>query len=171
MQHAHGGFQLCGQLCARAVGISYLELQLLFSCSVVSNSLQPHGLQHTRPPCPSPSPRACSNSCPLNRLYHPTISSSAAPFCSCPQSFPASGLFHHIRWPEYWSFSWAHWPVFLKGWPETVCQKCRFWGLLGTYQPTYLRAEPAVCILNRYLPCLSTYGSIETPWKILQRLF
>ena len=93
MQHAHGGFQLCGQLCARAVGISYLELQLLFSCSVVSNSLWPHSLQHTRPPCPSPSPGACSNSCPLSQWCHLTISSSSAPFCSCPQSFPASGSF------------------------------------------------------------------------------
>ena len=54
----------------------------LFSHSVVSDSLWPHGLQHTRPPCPSPPPRTCSNSCP------PTISSSVAPFSCCPQSFP-----------------------------------------------------------------------------------
>ena len=63
------------------------------SCSVVSNSLQPHGLQHARPPCPSPPAlRVCSNSCPLSRWCHPTISSSAIPF-SCLQSFPASGSF------------------------------------------------------------------------------
>ena len=61
---------------------------LLFSRSVMSNSLWPYGLQHTRLPCPLPSPRACSNSCPLSRWCHPTISSSVIPFSSCPQSFP-----------------------------------------------------------------------------------
>ena len=59
-----------------------------FSPSVVSNSLWLHGLQHARPPCPSPTPRACSNSCPLNLWCHPTISSSVIPFCL--QSFLAS---------------------------------------------------------------------------------
>ena len=62
-----------------------------FSCSVVSDSLQPHGLQHTRLPCPSPTPGACSNSCPSSLWYHPTISSSALPFSFCLESFPASG--------------------------------------------------------------------------------
>ena len=64
-----------------------------FSHSVMSDSLQPHGLQHTRLPCPSPTPRACSNSCPLSRWCHPTISSSVVPFSSHLQSFPASGYF------------------------------------------------------------------------------
>ena len=59
--------------------------------SVTQLCLTPYGLQHTRLPCPSPTPRACSNSCPLFRWYHPTISSSVIPFSSCPQSFPASG--------------------------------------------------------------------------------
>ena len=59
----------------------------------MSNSLRPFGLQHSRFPCPSPSPRACSNSCPLSRWYHPTISSSVIPFSSWLQSFPASGSF------------------------------------------------------------------------------
>ena len=59
----------------------------------MSSSLQPHGLQHSRLPCPSLSPGACSDSCPLNRWCHPTISSSVIPFSSCPQSFPASGSF------------------------------------------------------------------------------
>ena len=67
-------------------------LLLLFSHQVVSNSLWPHGLQHTRLPCPSPSPRVCPSSCPLNRWCHPTISSSVALF-SCLQSFPSSGSF------------------------------------------------------------------------------
>ena len=64
-----------------------------FSCSVMSNSLWPHGLQHTRPPCPSPNPGAYSKPCPLTRWCHPTISSSVVPFSSCLQSFPASGSF------------------------------------------------------------------------------
>ena len=55
------------------------------------DSLHPHGLQHARLSCPSPTPGACSNSCPLNRWCHPTISFSVIPFTSCPQSFPASG--------------------------------------------------------------------------------
>ena len=57
------------------------------------NSLWPHGLQHARLPCPSPTPGACSNSCPSSQWCHPTISSSVIPFSSCPQSFPASGSF------------------------------------------------------------------------------
>ena len=85
---------------------------LLFSHLVMSNSLWPHGLQHFRFPCPSQSPRACSNSCPLSQWCHPTISSSAVPFTSCLQSFPASGFFFDesvlpIRWPKYWSFSFS----------------------------------------------------------------
>ena len=64
-----------------------------FSHLVVSDSLRPHGLQHTRIPCPSPTPRAHSNSCPSSRWCHPTISSSVIPFSSCLQSFPASGSF------------------------------------------------------------------------------
>ena len=64
-----------------------------FSCSVMSNSLRPHGLQHARLPCPSPTPGACSNSCPSSRWCHPTISSSVVPFSSCLQSFPGSGSF------------------------------------------------------------------------------
>ena len=64
-----------------------------FSCSVMSDSLRPHGLQHARLPCPSPTPGACLNSCPLSGCCHPTISSSVIPFSSCLQSFPASGAF------------------------------------------------------------------------------
>ena len=64
-----------------------------FSHSVVSNSLQPHELQHARPPCPSPTPGVHPNPCPLSQWCRPTISSSVVPFSSCPQSFPASGSF------------------------------------------------------------------------------
>ena len=70
-----------------------LQLSVQFSCSVMSDSLWPHGLQHPSPPCPSPTPRAYSNSCPLSQWCHPTISSSVVPFSSCLQSFPESGSF------------------------------------------------------------------------------
>ena len=73
--------------------IHLLTCSVQFSHSVVSDSLRPQGLQHTRLPCPSPTPRACSNSCPLSWWCHPTISSSIVPFSSCLQSFPASGSF------------------------------------------------------------------------------
>ena len=72
---------------------SHILMMILFSPSVMSNSLWPHGLQHTRLPCPSPSPGACLKSRPLSQWYHPTISTSAVPFSSCPQSFPVSGSF------------------------------------------------------------------------------
>ena len=64
-------------------------------CSVAQSclTLRPHGLQHARPPCPSPTPTVYSNSCPSSRWCHPAISSSVVPFSSCPQSFPASGSF------------------------------------------------------------------------------
>ena len=70
-----------------------LFLLLLFSHSVVSNSLRPQGLQHARLPFPSPTPGVFWNSCPLTQWCHPAISSSVVPFSSCPQSFPASGSF------------------------------------------------------------------------------
>ena len=70
-----------------------LVASVQFSRSVVSDSLRPHESQHARPPCPSPTPRAYSNSCPLSQWCHPTISSSVVLFSSCLQSFPASGSF------------------------------------------------------------------------------
>ena len=73
------------------------EVSVQFSHSVVSNSLQPHESQHTRPPCPSPTPGVYPNSCPLSRWWHPAISSSVVPFSSCPasESFPMS---QHFTW-------------------------------------------------------------------------
>jgi len=70
--------------------IPKMRLSVQFSHSVVSDSLRPHGLQHARLPCPSPTPEACSNSCPLNWWCHPTISSSVVSFSSCFQSCSAS---------------------------------------------------------------------------------
>ena len=77
----------------RLMGPDWSFSSVPFSCSVMYDSLWPHGLQHARPPCPSPTPRVYSNSCPLSRWCHPTISSSVIPFSSYLQSFPAAGSF------------------------------------------------------------------------------
>ena len=82
------------------------------SRSVVSDSLWLHELQHTRPPCPSPTPRVHPNPCPSSQWCHPAISSSIVHFSSCPQSLPASGVLSNestlrMRWPKYWSFSFS----------------------------------------------------------------
>ena len=101
--------------------MSTLEaIVVLFSRSVMSDFLWPHGLQHAKPPCPS-SPGAYSSSCPLNQWCHPTISSSVIPFSSCLQSFPASGSF-----PMSHHFSWS-----------TRCKKSMKWILLA-YKGTIL---------------------------------
>ena len=82
---------------------------LLFSHSVMSDSLQPHGLQHASLHCPSPFPGVCSNSHPLNQWCHPTISTAVSSFSSCAQSFLAKRSFpmSWYRWPKYWSFSFS----------------------------------------------------------------
>ena len=81
-----------------------------FSCSVVSNSLQPHELQHAGPPCPSPTPGVHPNPCPFCQWHHPTISFSVVPFPSLPSIFLSIRVFSNesalrIRWPKYWNFS------------------------------------------------------------------
>ena len=83
---------------------------LIFSCQVMFDSLWPHGLQHTRLPCHSLSPRIFSNSYPLRQWCHPTISFSAVSFSSFASVFPSVRVFSNdsalfIRWPRYWSFS------------------------------------------------------------------
>ena len=80
----------------------YVFSSVLFSHSVVSDSLRPHELQNARPPCPSPAPGVYSNSCPSSKWCHPAISSSVIPFSSCPQSVPASGSF-----PMSQLFAWG----------------------------------------------------------------
>ena len=82
--------------------LSWYKNWVQFSCSVVSDSVRPHELQHARPPCASPTPRVHSNSCPSSQWCHPAISSSVVPFSSCPQSLPASGSF-----PTSQLFAWG----------------------------------------------------------------
>ena len=126
-----------------------------FGCSVVSDTLQPHGLQNTRPTCPSPMPGAYSNSCPSNWWCHPTISSSVIPLPSRLQSFPASRSFQMSQffvsgdqsfgvsastWSFHWIFSRNWFPLRLTGWislpskglsrvfSDTTVQKHQFFG-------------------------------------------
>ena len=119
-----------------------------FSCSVVSDSLRPHGLQHARPRCPSPTPTACSNSCPSSRWCHPTISPSVIPFSSCLQSLPASGSFPMSQFftpggqsigvsasasvlpvniQDWFSLGWTGWGL-LRVFSNTTVQKHQFFG-------------------------------------------
>ena len=82
-------------------GLCFLICSVQFSCSVMSDSLRPHESQHARSPCPSPTPRVHSDSCPSSQWCHPAISSSVIHFSSCPQSLPASESFpmsQHFSW-------------------------------------------------------------------------
>ena len=102
-----------------------------FSRSVVSNSLRPHELQHTRPPCPSPTPRVHPNSCPLSRWCHPAISYSVVPFSSCPQSIPASESF-----PMSQLFAWGDQSIRVSALASVLPKNTRDWsplnGLVGS---------------------------------------
>ena len=102
--------------------VNFVTDMLLFSCSDLSNSLQPPGLQHARLPCPSLSPGVCWNSCPLSQWWYLTISSSAAPFSFCLQSLPATGKDFPMSWlflsggQIYWSFSFNISPSYEYSW-------------------------------------------------------
>ena len=91
--HVHTQERPCEDTVRRWLTDPASRRSVQFNHLVISNSLQLYGLQHTRLLCPSPTPEACSNSCPSSQWCHPTISSSVIPFSSCPQSFPESGSF------------------------------------------------------------------------------
>ena len=97
-----------------------------FGRSVVSDSLRPHELQHARPPCPSATPGVYSNSCPSSRWYHPAISSSVAPFSSCPQSLPASGTF-----PMSQLFTWGGQSIGVSASTSVLPMNTQDWSPLG----------------------------------------
>ena len=96
------------------------------SLSVVSDSLQPHGLQHTTLPCPSPTPGACSNSCPSSQWCHPAISSPVVPFSSCPQSLPASESF-----PMSQLFAWRGQSIGVSASTSVLPMNTQDWSPLG----------------------------------------
>ena len=101
-----------------------------FSRSVVSDSLQPHELQHTRPPCPSPTPGVHPNPCPLSQWCHPTISSSVVPFSSCPQSFPASRSFQMSQ-----VFAWGVQSIGVSASTSVLPMNTQDWSPLGWTNP------------------------------------
>ena len=136
------------------VKMLHISFSVQFSCSVTSESLRPHGLQHTRPPCPSPTPRVFSNSSPSSQWCHPTFSSSVVPFSSHLQSFPVSGSFQMSQFfasggqsigvsastldlpvnTQHWSpLGWTGW-IFLQSkglsrvFSNTTVQKHQFFG-------------------------------------------
>ena len=96
------------------------------SRSVVSDSLWPHESQYTTPPCSSPTPRVYSNSCPSSQWCHPAISSSVVPFCSCPQSLPASGSF-----PVSQLFTWGGQSTGVSASASVLPVNTQDWSLLG----------------------------------------
>ena len=97
-----------------------------FSCSVMSDSFRPHESQHTRPPCPSPTPRVYSNSCPSSQWCHPAISSSVIPFSSCPQSLPVSGSF-----PMSQLFAWGSQSIVVSASMSVLPMNTQDWSPLG----------------------------------------
>ena len=97
-----------------------------FSCSVMSDSLQPHEPQHARTPCPSPTPGVYSNPCPLSQWCHPTISSSVIPFSSCPQSFPASWSFQMSQF-----FAWGSQSIGVSASASVLPMNTQDWYPLG----------------------------------------
>ena len=113
-----------------------------FSCSVMSNSLQPHESQHARPPCPSPTPGVYSNSRPSSRWCHPAISSSIVPFSSCPQSLPASGSF-----PMSQLFAWGGQSIGVSALASVLPVNTQDWSPLGWTGWTSL--QPHYRMLNR----------------------
>ena len=100
--------------------------RIFFSCPVMSNSLWPHGLQHNRLPCPSPSPGVCSNSRPLSQWYYLITISSSAALSFCLQSFPASGSF-----PLSWLFAWGSQSIRALAWASVLPMKIQDWFSLG----------------------------------------
>ena len=137
----------------------------------MSSSLPPHGLQHSRLPCPSPSPGACSNSCPLSQWYHPTISSSVAPFSFCPWPSPASGSFpvSHLFTSRSLcirpSASASALPMNIQGWLPSGLT-----GFISLQSKGLSRAFPSTTVRNYQffgisLLYRSTLTSIHDDWK------
>ena len=104
----------------------YVFSSVQFSHSVVSDTLRPHGPQHARPPCPSPTPGVHSNSCPSSRWCHPAISSSIVPFSSCPQSLPASESF-----PMNQLFTWGGQSTGVSALASVLPMNTQDWSPLG----------------------------------------
>ena len=111
----------------------------------MSNSLQPHESQHARPPCPSPTPRVYSDSCPSSRWCHPNISSSAIPFSSCPQSLPASGSF-----PMSQLFAWGGQSIGVSASASVLPMNTQDWSPLGWTVWISLQSKGLASLLQQH---------------------
>ena len=107
--------------------IRFRLFSVQFSHSVMSNSLQPHELQHARPPCPSPTPGVHPNSCPSSWWYHSAISSSVVPFSSCPKSLPAPDFF-----PVSQLFTWGSQTIVVSSLASVLPKNTQDWSLEWT---------------------------------------
>ena len=148
-----------------------------FSCSVMSDSLPPHELQHARPPCPSPTPVVYPNSCPLNWWCQPTISSSVIPFSSCLQSFPASGSFQMSQ-----LFAWGGQSIGISASASVLPMNTQDWSPLGwtgwislhskglsrVFSNTTVKSINALALSFLYR---STLTSIHDYWKNHRQMF
>ena len=154
------------QRCSTSLIISSVQ----FSCSVMSNSSQPHESQHAGPPCPTPTPGVHPDSCPSSQWCHPAISSSVVPFSSCPQTLPAS-LFSNestlrMRWPKYWSFSFSIIPY--KEIPGLISFRMDWLDLLaiqGTLKSLLQHHSSKASILNGAQPSSQSNSHIHT-WPL-----
>ena len=119
-----------------SLGKSLKFSSVQFNCSVVSDSSWPHGLQHSRPDCPSPTPGVYSNSCPSSRWCHPTISSSVVPFSSCLQSLPASGSFQMSQ-----LFAWGGQSIGVSASTSVLPMNTQYWSALGWTSWIFLQSK------------------------------
>ena len=136
-----------------------------FSRSVVSNCLQPHESQHSRPPCPSPTPGVYPNPCPSSRWCHPAISSSVIPFSSCPQSLPASGFF-----PTSQLFAWGGQSIGVSASVSVLPMNTWDWSPLGWTGWISLQSSGETLEYPIYLRCMlcsvSHVWLFVTPWTV-----
>ena len=124
-----------------------------FSRSVMSNSLWPRGLQHARLSCPSPTPEACSNSCPSSQWCHPAISSSVIPFSSCLQSFPAS-----VSFPMSQFFISGGQSIVVSASASVLPKNIHLLGVQGTLKssPTQFKSISSLALSPFYGPTLTS---------------
>ena len=141
-----------------------LNSSVQFRHSVVSDSLRPHELQHARPPCPSPTPRVYSNSCPSNRSCHPAISSSVIPFSSCPQSLPASESF-----PMSQLFAWGGQSIVVSALASFLPKNTQDWldllAVQGTLKSLLQHQSSKASILQRSAFFTVQLTAIHDHWK------
>ena len=147
--------------------IAFSKPSVQFSCSVMSDSLWPHGLQHARLPCPSPISGAYPNSCPSSWWCHPPISPSVVPFSSCPQSFPASGSFLVSQVArvlelqlQHQSFQWIFRTHFLYNW--LVWSPCSSRDSQESSPTPQFKSISTLALFFLYGPTLT---SIHDHWK------